>query len=120
MRRGSVDVVGPLQTRFAVIAPGRWSTWGNGCGIASIKPSVGVVPQASSLPPEDPTLSFQQMAVQGSASSEMSTGAHLLRLQREGGIRALYRGFAGNFETTMEMLALALAENNGSVGVHHG
>jgi len=35
------------------------------CGIASIKPSVGVVPNASSLPPEDPTLAFQQMAVQG-------------------------------------------------------
>ena len=33
-------------------------------------------------------------------------------------VRALYRGFAGNFETTMEMLALALAEENGSV--HHG
>ena len=35
------------------------------CGIASIKPSTGVVPSASSLPPEDPTLAFQQMAVQG-------------------------------------------------------
>ncbi len=35
------------------------------CGIASIKPSVGVVPNASALQPEDPTLAFQQMAVQG-------------------------------------------------------
>ena len=35
------------------------------CGIVSIKPSIGVVPSASSLPPEDPMLSFQQMAVQG-------------------------------------------------------
>lgn len=35
------------------------------CGIASIKPSIGVVPGASSLPPEDATLAFQQMGVQG-------------------------------------------------------
>ncbi len=35
------------------------------CGIASIKPSVGVVPSATVIPPEDPTLAFQQMAVQG-------------------------------------------------------
>lgn len=35
------------------------------CGIASIKPSIGVVPNASALPPEDPSLAFQQMAVQG-------------------------------------------------------
>ena len=55
------------------------------CGIASIKPSVGVVANASSLPPEDPTLSFQQMAVQGTmarsvadvrASFEVIAGAH--------------------------------------------
>lgn len=56
------------------------------CGIASIKPSVGVVPNASSLPPEDPTLSFQQMAVQGTmarrvadvrASFKVVAGAHV-------------------------------------------
>jgi amidase len=35
------------------------------CGIASIKPSTGVVPDASSLPPEDAPLLFQLMAVQG-------------------------------------------------------
>ncbi len=55
------------------------------CGIASIKPSVGVVPSASSLPPEDPLLSFQQMAVEGTmarrvadvrASFEVVVGAH--------------------------------------------
>ena len=42
------------------------------CGIASIKPSVGVVAQASSLPPEDPTLSFQQMAVQGTMARRVA------------------------------------------------
>ncbi len=55
------------------------------CGIASIKPSVGVVPSTSSLPPEDPPLSFQQMAVQGTmarriadvrASFEVVAGPH--------------------------------------------
>jgi amidase len=35
------------------------------CGIASIKPSSGVVPDASSLPPEDAPIMFQLMAVQG-------------------------------------------------------
>jgi amidase len=35
------------------------------CGIASIKPSTGVVPDASSLPPEDAPIMFQLMAVQG-------------------------------------------------------
>jgi amidase len=35
------------------------------CGIASIKPSSGVVPDASSLPPEDSPIMFQLMAVQG-------------------------------------------------------
>jgi len=35
------------------------------CGIASIKPSVGVVPGATSLPPEERALSWQQMAVEG-------------------------------------------------------
>lgn len=35
------------------------------CGIASIKPTVGVVPAASSLPPEDSGLSSQQMLVEG-------------------------------------------------------
>ena len=56
------------------------------CGIASIKPSVGVVPSASAMPPEDPALSFQQMAVQGTmarcvadvrASFEVVAGPHL-------------------------------------------
>ncbi|MET0326462.1 MAG: amidase [Ilumatobacteraceae bacterium] len=35
------------------------------CGIASIKPSTGVVPHASSLPPVEQTIMFQLMAVQG-------------------------------------------------------
>jgi amidase len=35
------------------------------CGIASIKPSSGVVPDASALPPEDSPIMFQLMAVQG-------------------------------------------------------
>jgi amidase len=35
------------------------------CGIASIKPSTGVVPHASSLPPVESTIMFQLMAVQG-------------------------------------------------------
>ena len=35
------------------------------CGIASIKPSTGVVPFASAIPPEDPGIMFQLMAVQG-------------------------------------------------------
>lgn len=42
------------------------------CGIASIKPSVGVVPSASSLPPEDPTLSTQQMAVEGTMARRVA------------------------------------------------
>ncbi|MFK7917966.1 MAG: amidase [Ilumatobacter sp.] len=42
------------------------------CGIASIKPSVGVVPGGSSLPPEDPMLSFQQMAVQGTMARRVA------------------------------------------------
>lgn len=55
------------------------------CGIASIKPSIGVVPRASALPPEDSTLSFQQMAVEGTmarrvadvrAAFEVVAGAH--------------------------------------------
>jgi amidase len=35
------------------------------CGIASIKPSSGVVPMATVVPPEDMTLSSQQMVVEG-------------------------------------------------------
>lgn len=35
------------------------------CGIASIKPTGGVVPAATSVPPENPPLSFQLMAVEG-------------------------------------------------------
>jgi amidase len=35
------------------------------CGIAAIKPSSGVVPDASSIPPEDAPITFQLMAVQG-------------------------------------------------------
>ena len=35
------------------------------CGIAAIKPSTGVVPDASALPPEDAPIMFQLMAVQG-------------------------------------------------------
>ena len=35
------------------------------CGIASIKPSVGAVPWATTVPPEDPLISTQQMAVEG-------------------------------------------------------
>lgn len=35
------------------------------CGIASIKPTGGVVPAATSVPPENPPLSFQIMAVEG-------------------------------------------------------
>ena len=35
------------------------------CGIASIKPSTGVVPHASSLPPVEQTIMFQLMAVEG-------------------------------------------------------
>ena len=35
------------------------------CGIASLKPSGGAVPHASSIPPEDPMLASQQMLVEG-------------------------------------------------------
>ena len=35
------------------------------CGVASIKPSTGVVPAATVIPPEDLTISFQLMAVEG-------------------------------------------------------
>jgi hypothetical protein len=35
------------------------------CGIASIKPSTGAVPSATVIPPEDWSISFQLMAVQG-------------------------------------------------------
>jgi amidase len=37
----------------------------NCCGIASIKPSVGVVPMATVIPPEDLMLAQQQMLVEG-------------------------------------------------------
>lgn len=55
------------------------------CGIASIKPSIGVVPAASVFPPEEMMLSFQQMAVEGTmarriadvrAAFEVVAGAH--------------------------------------------
>ncbi len=57
------------------------------CGIASIKPTTGVVPMASANPPEDKLLSSQLMLVEGpmarqsptcgpaSRSSPASTGA---------------------------------------------
>ena len=35
------------------------------CGVASIKPSVGVVPGGTVIPPEDMPISFQLMAVEG-------------------------------------------------------
>ena len=35
------------------------------CGVASIKPSVGVVPTGTVIPPEDLPISFQLMAVEG-------------------------------------------------------
>jgi amidase len=35
------------------------------CGVASIKPSTGAVPRATVIPPEDLTISFQLMAVEG-------------------------------------------------------
>lgn len=35
------------------------------CGVASIKPSTGSVPAATVIPPEDLTISFQLMAVEG-------------------------------------------------------
>jgi amidase len=35
------------------------------CGIASIKPTVGVVPMATVIPPQDMTLSSQQMVAEG-------------------------------------------------------
>src|SRR5262245_65033835 len=35
------------------------------CGVASIKPSIGVVPTGTVIPPEDMPISFQLMAVEG-------------------------------------------------------
>jgi amidase len=35
------------------------------CGVASIKPSTGAVPAATVIPPEDMTISYQLMAVEG-------------------------------------------------------
>ena len=48
--------------------------------------------------PYDLVKTRQQMAQQGSAAAghEMSTGAQLLQIRREGGMRALYRGFGWN------------------------
>jgi amidase len=55
------------------------------CGIASIKPSVGVVPIATVIPPEDPLLASQLMVVEGPmarhvadvrAGLEILAGAH--------------------------------------------
>lgn len=43
--------------------------------------------------PYDLVKTRQQMARPSSAASEMSTGAHLLEVHRQGGVRALYRGF---------------------------
>jgi len=68
------------------------------CGIASIKPSVGVVAQASSLPPEDPTLSFQQMAVQGTMA------------RRVADVRASFRVVAGPHGRDPFSLPVALTE----------
>jgi len=42
------------------------------CGIASIKPSIGVVPAASVIPPEEPGLSAQQMAVEGTMARRVA------------------------------------------------
>ncbi len=49
------------------------------CGIASIKPSVGVVPQATVIPPEDPALSSQLMVAEG----PMARGVRDVRLGLE-------------------------------------
>jgi amidase len=42
------------------------------CGIASIKPSTGVVPMATTVPPEDLTLSAQQMLAEGPLARQVS------------------------------------------------
>jgi amidase len=42
------------------------------CGVASIKPSTGVVPMATLIPPEDLTLSAQQMLAEGPLARHVS------------------------------------------------
>jgi amidase len=42
------------------------------CGIASIKPSVGVVPMATVIPPEDLMLAQQQMVVEGPMARQVA------------------------------------------------
>jgi amidase len=53
------------------------------CGVASIKPSLGAVPAATLIPPEDYPISFQLMAVDG------------VMARRVADVRAAFRALAG-------------------------
>lgn len=68
------------------------------CGIASIKPSVGVIPSAATLPPEDMTISFQLMAVEG------------VMARRVADVRAGFLAVAGPHERDPLALPVQLAD----------
>ena len=68
------------------------------CGIASIKPSTGVIPAAHVLPPEDFTISFQLMAVEG------------VMARRVADVRAGLLAVAGPHERDPQALPVQLAD----------
>ena len=72
------------------------------CGIASIKPSSGIVPAASALPPEDDGLALQVMAVQG------------VMARRVADVRAGLLAVAGPHWRDPQALPVALGDHDGT------
>ncbi|MCB0998642.1 MAG: hypothetical protein KDB40_05035 [Acidimicrobiales bacterium] len=72
------------------------------CGIASIKPSTGVIPSAGVLPPEEQSISFQLMAVQG------------VMARRVADVRAGLLAVAGPHERDCQALPVQLADLDSS------
>lgn len=68
------------------------------CGIASIKPSTGVIPSAHVLPPDEATISFQLMAVEG------------VMARRVADVRAGFLAVAGPHERDPLALPVQLAD----------
>ncbi len=68
------------------------------CGIASIKPSTGVIPSAGVLPPEEQSISFQLMAVQGVMARHVAD------------VRAGFLAVTGPHERDCQALPVQLAD----------